>query len=87
MNKLKLVGDIIFGSLFIVTLFCGVYVMVMVIHEFPRIRIDPVFFGLFFAFGVISLIISILIFKNFKNLHNKLEIAFNKAASRYSTKN
>ncbi len=85
MNKLKLVGDIIFGSLFIVTLFCGVYVMVIVIYEFPGIRIDGVFFGL--SFGVISLIISILIFKNFKNLHNKLEIAFNKAASRYSTKN
>ncbi len=87
MNKLKLVGDIIFGSLFIFTLFCGVYGMVIAIYEFPRI--DGVFFGLFF--GVIFLIISILIFKNFKNLHNKLEIVFNKAASkaasRYSTKN
>ncbi|NYT27293.1 MAG: hypothetical protein H0A76_04995 [Candidatus Thiodubiliella endoseptemdiera] len=84
MNKLKLVGDIIFGSLFIFTLFYGVYGMVIAIHEFPR-RMDGVFFGL--SFGVIFLIISILIFKNFKNLHNKLEIVFNKAASRYSTKN
>ncbi len=85
MNKLKLVGDIIFGSLFIFTLFYGVYGMVIAIHEFPR-RMDGVFFGL--SFGVIFLIISILIFKN---LHNKLEIVFNKAASkaasRYSTKN
>ncbi|NYT28613.1 MAG: hypothetical protein H0A76_12595 [Candidatus Thiodubiliella endoseptemdiera] len=58
MNKLKLVGDIIFGSLFIVTLFCGVYVMVIVIYEFPRI--DGSFW---FIFGVIFLIISILILK------------------------